>query len=990
MPIDKKLFENLDITTGAHPSRILSPFRKKNIPDSTITQELTELDAIAAIAKEKNKQILRNLGETFSTTKRKSDPFSASWQEYTHNYVIRAKIAKRHDSSNSTTAANHNFADREIITNIQSSASNNAFNPLHVLELFESVFKAAQDLAPQDAEAKKIYLTKIQAIHDEFLTGTEYPKIKRSMLVKFLNKITSRKKHSGSDSDPDDNDGSEVGAKLAADLTKDSINKLMNDFKYSLAAGNLNLDSIINRNIFLERLFIGRLATALWQAEKGRTNVPSKNTYQEYVARIREQDILNASTNRRPILINIYKQEVVTNDPLVSHYIMVTQIPNSDISSANRSLEGMMFSNDWTVVTEALTIQRNKKGEVVSYTKGPPHEYIRSSSIARITYNKKTIIDANENLTKIADAEKFKHVYEAFKKLVIQYAREDLIKKINNNEDISEILSNNELILKEAYITLLSPLNDIKTGEKYTASLGKNVTDKTIHENEAEQLATTKQCLLRIVHDKTLKFSNEDCAEIIHRTKNAPNRDQNITIESLQRLRIKHKSYFCNYMVNKLGAVDTEKIGRLFFKSNRKYFLAGNKIRRDWIADFIEHSKELDTNLPPNIRDLLRSKLIALFQHNDAESIADDIQPIMEDYRSRCPELYKILSLYIDIEKYFNKSIITPRLSTKAQQARIAESYLTAAKDVKLGELLGFKAHVTCKSGVDRTGLFASFLEALSCNDGKLVTNLLLSLQHGANTTIKSINAPGIYGQQISSNALEGMLNEGGDSKLIKKFFSEGKLNKIGKMIKAIYSHTSAMYELVVASIPKQTSTTRTEPLPITYRTLPPTLRQSPLLKASANPVIQYSVNSVTPKAPINKARLPLKQKGKTVMPDFLTAKHLSMSQQYPQHTTNLTTRPLKKTDIPALDNGYTLNDFQVHIQSFEYFDTKQHQFEDKGQTYQKEDRNFKAKVRELLTHPGAQVGGITVTLDDKSTMEWNADIGVFLRKKAITHHKNW
>ena len=736
-----KSFSELYKALGITSSQQLECF--DSIEATARKAELEELVFLQEIAINKSQALARECGLELISSPTNADKgmFSKSWQKYTNEFKMTAQL-----SSNTPIDSLQSFGydSRTIETHIQSSISNNDFNPNNVDEIFASIYKAAQDLAPTKNKTK--YLQTVKELHLNFTSGVEYT-------------VKGKKNRDG-----------------------------LNAIKMDLTNPKKKLKTVLERCSKLNQFFIGELALALWRAD-GNEGKPTHSDYAKYVKKIQEQEIHNASQNKRPILINIYKQEVEKPENNTAYYVMVTHKPKSDQSSASRSMtdEEKMFSNNWEVTVEQVKIKRDPENgmtkEVTKYA-----QYDRSSSIARLSH---------EENNKEGEEEDLEIVYASFCKLAIQKARDLVISKINNQENLDEILGNNELVLKEAFITLLSPLVSKHKGKKFTSKLGKIITTKTIHENEADQLKSTEYCLERIANE-TLRFSNKDVQYILDHTKNS---NQKIKKSVLETMNIKHRGYYANYMVNKVGPVLSENLD--FAKHNWQYFLRGNRYRRSEMVKYIQSIPE------EAVSSRRKHLLIKIILNQEKKTIAADLKNFLSVHEEHLNDynLKGMLNLYIKIENHFllaNSRIFgIKKISRQIYHGtrkilgykgyvepfdRAAASYIAANMDAEFARCLGYTNIVfTCKSGVDRTGFLASFVEALSSaadifkiNKALLEKNLLNSLKHGANRTIKCQNLPGIAGLQLPNNAVTSMSSICG-------FFRNMYLSFIGSMSRRFY-----------------------------------------------------------------------------------------------------------------------------------------------------------------------------------------------------------
>jgi hypothetical protein len=696
----------------------------EQVSDEYITHELKEAVVVMEAAKKEAEEQAKLLGVALVEGQDGLPLFTQTWNQYHQCIELTATIAGNPDPNS------FSYEGRQIKISIQLSASNTNFSPDDIDTMFEDVYKAAQDLNNNDN-----YLVSIKQIYEQFKT---------------------------------------IGV-LCPD--EDSIEKLKQDYAEQLANNTINLDEIRERCTNLMRLFNEQLALAQLRVEiNNPTYMPSDiKELKPYIVKIKKQAIENTSKQRRPIIINAYRQRQNENTPPGhANYNMRIYKPNSDTPSTQRDLAGGTFSNDWNGTLKNVV--------VVGHSHIPEdgitlvEEDRRSSSIAKLHGSIEDIRDKEE-------------VYEAFKKLVIQYARDEIIAKLNAGEELPK-----ELIIKEAYITLLSPF--ITKAAAHNLPVGAMAIFKA--ENEDSQLAYTRYCLERISEEKQLKFSEADIQFIIEHT------HKSIIIpyvKSLEAIEIKHRSYFCNYMVNSVGGLfRTEKLD--WGNKNYKYFVDGNLQRREYILEYFKENlpkvnntnaqyllNELDALIgkdsrnPCSIEQLQKIKKLIDW---DISQIGLQLNVNIE----LAANIKQVFQLYITIEAYFAGS-------KELSNSRIAASYLASALDAQLATLLGFTPHHTCKSGIDRTGLQATIKEALLTdpadileekNADELLQRIYIGLQHGSGRAIKVSNNPGARGLQIPATVLWGHRDiNGKDSDQIVNFLKEQQFDRMGKMAKAIY-----------------------------------------------------------------------------------------------------------------------------------------------------------------------------------------------------------
>lgn len=684
--------------------------------DKDINRELQELIVMRKIARLKEAEMAKELGIPFTSNMHKG-----GFKRYTNEFEMSRTLSSNTGSF---------YDGRKVETHLQGTFSNSDFNPNHLFDMFNSVTKAAQDLATTDKACQNQMLQ----IREEF---------KGSILS------------------------------LARDLAR----KPKGD----------ELKALLERNVELHGVYISRLAIALWQTRHPGQRLPAsfsklspfkskeQKDYEKCVKDIQQKEIYNTSQIKRPIMMHIYKQKTSPDITNVSEYIVVTSEPRSDISSADRSFAKTdMFSNVWNVKIEVVRVTSHPNGKVTYKRKLAQDQYTRSSSIDRITYGSEARTTHENDLREL---EKRELVYENFKALVIREAKELLIRRVNNDENIDGIIIHNEALIKESIETLLSPmLPKHHRTSRLLAKIAKPLAIKTVFESEDEQLRMTEYCLQRITEDtilsgneNPLRFSNEQKEEILSRTKSGTVR---LTSEQLSKIRIKYSGLGGNFAVNKLGKARLERLD--FYRYIRKYFIKNNTKRRMMIAHFLEQQKSRGYDHEINT-------LIGIFRDKKTIRVANKITEFMEEngpFLIKHRRISKILKLYVQLENNFFKIY---------RKNRIASNYLALIKDKALLNELDYKIRATCKSGVDRTGLLGSFIEGMARQDPTnvdyklLEENVLLAMKHGPNRAIKSHNILGCHGTQVNPNTIKGWRKLG-------KFLSEQRFDQIGKMSKSIFA----------------------------------------------------------------------------------------------------------------------------------------------------------------------------------------------------------
>lgn len=770
MPINQRYLNNLGVSDDLSRKGLINAYNALFKTEQDINSELLDVLGLSTIAVKKELEIASSLGLGLQNNQ------SAHWNRYFNCYEMTAQLEDKGFPTITPEGQAYFTADgRNIKTSIQLSASNTNFNPNDVKTMFEDAYAAARELAtsiPQETQKQK-YLDAIARVYAEFATepGTM---IRVRTPASFSKKLGL---------EPDE-------------FAMDSVDKIMKDFYDGILRRKKdNVIDITHRTQKLNNSFINRLAMEIARAQKNEPDYIPENSKQltELVKLIRNKEIeLNAS-KRRPILVNIYPTGA-------NQWIMRTYIPNSDEPSTLRKLERGMFSNDWNGEVELITKYANG---TFQRSKVFASKDRRSSSIAVLTHTKNK---------KEHDIE-FQKVYTAFKNMVVQYARDELIASLNAGNPIPA-----ELIIKEAYITLLSPIK----GHVGFANLPGIFTN----ENEYSQLQFTRKCLESIALE-TLTFSPQDREYIETHSKIKPT-----DIHKLEGIKIKHRSYFSNYIVNKYLGVHLEKLDRPSLSLNKedysisykkpknyRYFIEGNYARQQDIIEFIKKDRYASAEV--------QKKLIAMLAENP---IKDRVafEDLIKD-NSIIVDLRILLETYLNIEKYFHGE------STGISRSRLVASYIMAAEDAVLADILGYTAHHTCKSGIDRTGLLSLIKEArlpakLDAEaEEEFIQRLLTALKLGNSREIKTMNDPAARGLQIPSSVMDGHDEEIAE---LEQFLKDQNFNMIGKSKKNNFKVTETSFrdakdsmqraDAASALIPPKTSVPAKPPVNAATRQPPP------------------------------------------------------------------------------------------------------------------------------------------------------------------------
>lgn len=765
--------EQLEVLKDKHTKENLG--KNAKYITKQLIRELQEIELLKEVSAKETNDLAQEFGLALDTTDKQE------FSKYSNEFKVVKKFA---DDPVLDREVDHSYAGREIEVHIQALGSNNDLNPTHVQDTFDGIFNAAESLNIKN----KKYLQTIHEIKEEFETGTVHTRIKvKGKTLEFNDNLAN---------------------------IKNALSQQMHD--------NSLIIPVLDRNINFHKQFIGRLAIALWQAENNSNDVPDYTTYAKYIKMIQNKDLEDISKVKRPFISYIYKAKVPSDKANESTYILTEYIPTSDVSSGLRTLESkngqpQKFSNEWTVRIKHVKIT-HKRDNTIEYKVVKKDEYIRSSSIAIINYEPKNKKQYDRN-TELED------VYKSFKNHVKQLARDKIVEMVNNNnkKSLNRILGSDRIVINEAFVTLLSPLMSVNSGLNLTKMLGKPVANIAIHENEYAQLQSTKYCLDRI-RKEILTFNDTDINDILKRTEQS-RKDQNNFINKhikddtefkskLRKIKIYHRNYFSNYMVNKVGKFSLEVFG--VFNLNKKYFLEGNKQRLNYIRRYVKYSKTMAQHpeLQQELLDILTSKstrknaALKKFQQKYGKEFQD------------CKNVSKIINLYMDIEDHFyntsskrlyrhGKTLI----NKNGKSDRALESYIASIKEIQLLKRLNIVGHVTCKSGVDRTGLQSSCCEVMSLQDPNkdldmqaFSENILRSVEHGAARRVKTANIHGAAGQQITANVFSTI-------KRLHDFIKTKALGKVGSLGRTIYRSDEKTYEQVLESMGHQKYTNKDKSL---------------------------------------------------------------------------------------------------------------------------------------------------------------------------------
>jgi hypothetical protein len=543
-------------------------------------------------------------------------------------------------------------------------------------------------------------------------------------------------------------------------IYQNNIRALNNKFELEIVDlmrnfDNISLGEALDRCIQIHQEFICALAAELARADKGNYDYnPSTKMISDSIEILKERENSLLSFIRRPILINCYPQE--TLDAAKSQWLINVNTPKSDISSASRNLSQLMISNWWRVQNKTVNLETTaRECKVVAFSL--KDEFDRSSSLAQLSQDE---IDRKREL-------------ETLRRIIIQDASDMLIEGINSStfKNIPQ-----KLMVKTAYITLLSPFIDKSTGQSIKDFTPESAHAKTIIENEKAQLDSLQACLAAM-EGVTLSFTPKDIEHILKHTGGKINEEQ------LQAIRIGQKNFSGNFVVNKFLGQNME-LYDLWSNHNRKYNNTGLKKLHEHIRNFIDEYADGKHALD----------LKGFFDSALTESKWEDVKAILEQKKLRIPpgKLHDLITLYISIQDHWHST-------SNKSNSRIVNSFIAAANECEIAEILGFKSRITCKSGKDRTGLFIALKEALLSDDQLLIQNTCNALKFFAGKDMNQRNIIGCRGMQISASILNGLYEINGHKldgypSEIQDLIHQQLLDRIGKLGKAVYDCNSASF----------------------------------------------------------------------------------------------------------------------------------------------------------------------------------------------------
>lgn len=556
--------------------------------------------------------------------------------------------------------------------------------------------------------------------------------------------------------------------------------KKLNALPQNFAADHLQ--RTIKQNIALQREFIVELAAALIKAEKNDSNyAPNKKEIKAKIVQLRAQENVNVSNKPRDIIINCYPQQAEKNE---YPWIINANYPQSNMSATIRTLKKKILSNWWHVKNH-LVVFDDKNDVAKEYTE----EFDRSSSLAQLA-EKEHPDKANLELATI-------------KNVLLQKAREQLIRRLNNGEPIP----NNILPINFAAVTLLSPIGS-KKNRRLIAKLLKPLRDTLIVGNEQEQLDSTRRAL-NAVSGQDLKFSPDDIKYIFAHVSPAKLEALNLNTAAfkakLENLAVKPDVHYLNFPVNKIGPLPMERLDWRGY--NKQYNAEGMRKLQDNIITYMD---EFFNSTPHTHDSVVIDNIQYLLKQEVSRKNWRQIKNELEQYvlaQGKIPETLKeVLRAYIVIQEHLQDT-------TKTKNSRVSNAYMVAVMACHLNSLIGFESLLTCKSGKDRTGLL-SVLKEIFLNrntdliDKNLIANIQRGIRLGASKDLNQNNTPGGRGLQVDYNILHNLVEFFGikligSAKMIGSLIKTQRSRQVGSIPKAVYRCDTA----IAAYLKKQPKT---------------------------------------------------------------------------------------------------------------------------------------------------------------------------------------
>jgi len=677
-----------------------------------INQELVQMNTVSNRAQQIIEIWLENNGLKMEQVQHRS------WDPSCLTMDIKTKIAGITPPPNDTHYLN--YEGRDIEFRFATRASNNNWHIADIVNLFESKFASARTLHPRN----EIYQKAVEALYTKY--------------------------HA-------------------------ELNKLLEEIETLRESNKAELELILEKCEKLHRRLICEIGVALARAERlDPLFNPNEAQIEEQVLGLQKQENFIHSKKRRPIIINAYPQE--TKDAKTAQWIIEMNIPKSDISSANRSLDDLMISNWWHVENYVVEFAQQADGHYDFKSSKLRDEFDRSSSSAQLTDED----HATRREKEVA----------AFRRMIVQDARDMLVKAINSGKYKDKPIPK-ELTVKTAYITMLSPFIEQETGKAIESITPDSAKAKTITENENAQLDALEYSAAK-VQDELLKFQSEDDIKYILQHTHGK-----ITRQQIEAIGISQDNFAGNYVVNAFLGLNMENLD--WGKLNKSYNQRGIEKLHIQIKKFLE---QFTTGK--------YGSLISLFDPSKVEKSWDKTKGRLLDQRIRlkaakeAPEIVELIECYIKLQDYWH--------NLSDGNGRLVQSFLAVANMCRIAAILDFKAHLTCKSGKDRTGLAIAIKEALLGDDELVRVNICNALKYFAGKELNARNLPGCRGMQITSTILSELYEINGHSLLgypedIQKLIREECIDRIGKLGKTVYECHDEMHAYVKKHKPTDSRT---------------------------------------------------------------------------------------------------------------------------------------------------------------------------------------
>ncbi len=555
---------------------------------------------------------------------------------------------------------------------------------------------------------------------------------------------------------------------------------------------NQAIDKYFESIIDIHDRLLTRLAVELVRKQKN-NKLYNPNSIQIHEAKelIKQREIELISKQPRPVIMHAYFQE--SSKPKIIKAILVTCEPLSDVSSDLRTLPDDQLSNYWKVTNRSLQFNAYNKpdgsGQIYKLTPGTSivDLFYRSASVAELidpvldeeASAKNKDLEAKDEdeddqlvISDMSAESLVKKEVTVLKKMFINMAKDQLIAKLlaTNSNTLNQI-SPKDLLVKIHFNTVLTPIVSRKFSESLAAYAGKNLLglgNTLLKGNELEQLMSMMICF-EDIESLDLKFSQYDINEIKQVLIANKFKVDAEKLNWFASITIKPRVSYSNVSVNKDPIFGLPGTALDFNNFNKQYNLSGMaKIVRN-IEEFIDENYHMDSktnNIHMVLRNLFRNTITA--DKNQWPALRNELAKMANDFGE---PIKTIITHYIRINNHLNG------ISIDSHNSQIANAYMVAAADIfMLNRLLGFKVHLTCKSGKDRTGLVSLLREALidASNNDMLIENICNALKYSTARTMNEFNVPGGKGLQIDNDILDGLKELFGE-----RFKGQEKINAI-------------------------------------------------------------------------------------------------------------------------------------------------------------------------------------------------------------------